>query len=103
MRTVEMTAKCTDSHVTLKLIDAFELSDLLGYLFDWLRGASDTVVEDLIGFGSDPQAARVVMSRLSAFTQLLICGEADFEQDDNDLGNQDRQHLNSCQQQVTSW
>ena len=95
MRTVSKNAKCTHGSVTLELIDAMELSEVLDYLFDWLHGASDPVRQDLIAFASDPHALQVVRSRLVAFSQLLVFGEADFdEHDDPD----DRDHRDSREQ-----
>lgn len=89
MRTVNKTAKCTDGSVTLELIDALELSEVLDYLFDWLHGASDAVRQDLITYGSHPNAVRIVKNRLTAFSQLLIWGEADLEQDDEGEDDQE--------------
>jgi hypothetical protein len=87
MRTVSKNAICTHGSVTLELIDAMELSEVLDYLFHWLHGANDAVHHDLVSFAGDPHALRVVTRRLTAFSQLLICGQADFDDHDD---NHDR-------------
>ena len=77
-----MKARCTTDSLTLELIDALELSEVLDYLRDWLRGASAAVGEDLRRFAGDQQATQLIERRLSAFSQLLVLGEADDQTDD---------------------
>lgn len=79
-----MKARCTTDSITLDLIDALELSEVLDYLRDWLDGASAAVGEDLRRFAGDQQATQLIGRRLSVFSQLLILGEADDQTDDAD-------------------
>ena len=73
-------SKTGNGTVTLDLLDALELSEVLGYLNDWLTGTSDDVRADLHRFGCDDNATQTVCRRLSAFTELIVNGQAD----DND-------------------
>ncbi len=71
------TARCTTHSVTLDLHDALELSQVLDYLHEWLSGAGDGVHADLRRFAGEDNATPVVRRSLTAFSQLLILGEAD--------------------------
>ena len=82
-----MKARCTTDSLTLELIDALELSEVLDYLQDWLRGAGAAVHEDLHRFAGDRQATQLIQRRLTVFSQLLVLGEADDHSDDD--GDQD--------------
>lgn len=87
-----MKARCTTDSLTLDLIDALELSEVLDYLQDWLRGAGAAVHEDLHRFAGDQHATQLLQRRLTVFSQLLVFGEADDHSDDdksNDDGDQD--------------
>ncbi len=63
---------------------------MLDYLRDWLTAASDHVRADLHRFGGDDNATRTVCSRLSAFTELIVTGEA--EDDDIYPGREHDHH-----------
>ena len=82
-----MKARCTTDSLTLDLIDALELSEVLDYLQDWLRGAGAAVHEDLHRFAGDQQATQLIQRRLTVFSQLLVFGEVDDQSDDD--GDQD--------------
>ena len=79
-----MKARCTTDSLTLDLIDALELSEVLDYLHDWLRGAGAAVHEDLHRFAGDQQATKIVQHRLTAFSHLLVFGEADTDDEPDD-------------------
>ncbi|MBW3648790.1 MAG: hypothetical protein KY440_13650 [Actinobacteria bacterium] len=78
------TARCTIGSVTLDLIDAMELSEVLDYLHDWLRGANAAVHDDLHRFAGDQQATQLIQRRLMAFSHLLVFGEADIDDEPDD-------------------
>ena len=78
------TARCTTGSVTLDLIDAMELSEVLDYLHDWLRGANSAVHNDLHRFADDQHATQLIQRRLMAFSHLLVFGEADEPGDEPD-------------------
>jgi hypothetical protein len=69
-------SKTGNSTITLDLLDALELSEVLDYLRDWLTAASDDVRADLHRFGCDDNATITVCRRLGAFTELIVTGEA---------------------------
>jgi len=78
MRTARTTySKTGNGTITLDLLDALELSEVLDYLRDWLTAAGEHVRADLNRFGCDDHATRTVCSRLSAFTELIVTGQAD--------------------------
>ncbi len=68
--------KTGNGTITLDLLDALELSEVLDYLRDWLTAASDHVQADLNRFGCADNATTTVCSRLSAFTELIVTGQA---------------------------
>lgn len=70
-------SKTGNGTLTLDLLDAMELSEVLDYLNDWLRGADAHVRADLHRFGCDNNATTTVCRRLSAFAELLVTGQAD--------------------------
>ena len=86
-----MKARCTTDSLTLDLIDALELSEVLDYLHDWLRGAGAAVHDDLHRFAGDQQATQLLQRRLTVFSQLLVLGEAhdDDDSDDDDSDDDD--------------
>jgi len=65
--------------VTLDMVDAMELSEILDYLADWLRTSSDAVHADLARFALDPAAPRDLSRALSGFSRLLLFGEDDTD------------------------
>jgi hypothetical protein len=81
--------KTGDGTVVLDLLDAMELSEVLDYLNDWLTGTSDDVRADLNRFGGDDSATKTVCHRLTAFTELIITGEAE---DDDIYPGRDPDH-----------
>lgn len=85
------TARCTTGSVTLNLLDAMELSEVLDYLNDWLRGANPAVHDDLHRFGGDQQASQLIQRRLTAFSHLLVFGEADPDDQPDDEQDQSRE------------
>lgn len=85
-------SKTGNGTITLDLLDALELSEVLDYLRDWLTAAGEHVQADLNRFGGDDHATRTVCSRLSAFTELIVTGQAD---DDDIYRGRDRDH-HSC-------
>ncbi len=92
MRTARTTySKTGNATITLDLLDALELSEVLDYLQDWLRGAGAAVHEDLHRFAGDQQATQLIQRRLTVFSQLLVFGEVDDHSDDatDDDGDQD--------------
>ena len=78
-----MKAHCTTDSLTLDLIDALELSEVLDYLRDWLRGADAAVHEDLHRFAGDQQATQLIQRRLTVFSELLVFGETDDQTDED--------------------
>jgi len=70
-------SKTGNGTVTLDLLDALELSEVLSYLHYWLTGASDDVRADLHRFGCDNNATTTACRRLTAFTELIVNGQAD--------------------------
>jgi len=90
MRTARTTySKTGNGTITLDLLDALELSEVLDYLRDWLTAASDHVRADLHRFGCDDNATTTVCRRLSAFTELIVTGQAD---DDDIYPGQEQDH-----------
>ena len=85
-----MKARCTTDSLTLDLIDALELSEVLDYLHDWLRGADAAVHDDLRRFAGDQQATQLLQRRLTVFSQLLVFGEADDHNEADDDSDDDR-------------
>lgn len=80
-------SKTGNGTITLDLLDALELSEVLDYLRDWLTAAGEHVRADLNRFGCDDRATRTVCDRLSAFTELIVTGQAD---DDDIYPGRDR-------------
>ena len=78
-----MKARCTTDSLTMDLIDALELSEVLDYLRDWLRGAGAAVHEDLHRFAGDQQATQLIQRRLTVFSELLVFGETDDQTDED--------------------
>ncbi len=78
MRTARTTyGKTGNAALTLDLLDALELSEILDYLRQWLTAANDDVRADLNRFGCHDTATATVCDRLSAFTELIVNGQAD--------------------------
>ncbi len=105
MRTARTTySKTGDATLTLDLLDALELSEILAYLRQWLKVASDEVRADLNRFGGHHTATATVCERLTAFTELIVTGQAD--DDDIYPGRQDDHHSYNGQApsvRDTSW
>jgi hypothetical protein len=83
-------SKTGNGTITLDLLDALELSEVLDYLRDWLTTTSDHVRADLHRFGCDDNATKTVCNRLTAFTELIVTGQAD--DDDIYPGRDDDHH-----------
>jgi hypothetical protein len=78
MRSARTTfSKTGNAAITLDLLDALELSEVLDYLHQWLTAASDDVRVDLNWFGCADNATTTVCRRLTAFTELIVNGQAD--------------------------
>lgn len=78
MRTARtLFGKTGNGTLTLDLLDAIQLSEVLAYLNDWLTGTSQDVRADLNRFGHDDNATKTLCCRLTAFTELIVNGQAD--------------------------
>ncbi len=71
------------STVTLEMNDALELSELLDHLDRWLAEADSTVQADLQRFAAG-RKLRCPRQQLFGFSQLLVFGEGDTGELDDD-------------------
>ena len=91
MRTARtIISKTGNGTLTLDLLDAMELSEVLDYLQQWLKAAGEDVRADLNRFGCHDSATATVCERLTAFSELIVTGQAD--DDDIYPGRQDDHH-----------